>query len=74
MRGKDCKAPHYVVFSTPLLHDKVSSCAPYSSTPLLPQCERRGFSPIQNNGKNYSLRYKVPVSRHVHDNVNIFEG
>ena len=57
-------APHYVVFSTPLLprssEAQIFSSSPYSQNPqptFLPQCERPSFTPTQNNRQNYSSLY-----------------
>ena len=62
LRSSDHKAPHYVVFSSPLLpnspHTKIFSSAPYfhhpqpTSLPPCPQCEWPSFTPIQNNRQN----------------------
>src|SRR5215469_17443073 len=61
VRSKDHYVPHYVIFSIPCylvpLRPKYSPQHPILKHPkptLLPQCQRPGFTPIQENGQNHS--------------------
>ena len=59
----DHSAPHYIVFSTPLLliplRPKIFPSAPHSQTPstYVPHCERPSFKPRHNNRQHYSSVY-----------------